>query len=294
MAIAAIILTSSGCSNIKGLNMQSTNQAFRDFEQAGWEKPEVCQTYHDAFSSLTNQSVDELLDKAGVASGMHVLDVACGPGYVAVAAVRRGAKATGVDFSPTMVAMAKREHPNIEFRECDADKLPFADESFDVVLNNFGVPHFADPQSATQEAFRVLKRQGRYGFTVWDVPQKTIAFGAVFGAVQALGNMNVELPVGPNFFMFSNPDTCRDYMQQTGFVDIQVKSIPLSLHISDPDMVFEGTFNGTVRAAALLKAQTPEALEKIKQAVQRKISEYVAGDEYVVPMPALITLGTKA
>jgi ubiquinone/menaquinone biosynthesis C-methylase UbiE len=64
---------------------------FRDFEHAGWER--VAQAYADAWPGLTAQFGERLLDAAGVAEGMRVLDVASGPGVVTRAAVRRGARA---------------------------------------------------------------------------------------------------------------------------------------------------------------------------------------------------------
>lgn len=56
---------------------------------------------------------------------MRVLDVACGPGHVAAAAARRGARATGCDLSSAMVTLASRLHPELEFRQGDAEALPF-------------------------------------------------------------------------------------------------------------------------------------------------------------------------
>ncbi len=273
--------------------MTNATKPFRDFEQAGWAKQEVCQTYHDCFASLTAQSVEALLNLAKVSSQSNLLDVACGAGYVAGAAVERGTKAIGVDFSPTMLEMAKQRYAAASFQEADADNLPFANDSFDTVVNNFGIPHFPNPQAAIDEAYRVLKSGGYYAFTAWEAPQKTIAFGAVYGAVQALGTMNVELPPGPNFFLFSNPEQCEQALTQAGFVSPTVKSLPLVLRVPNADMVFDGIAGGTVRIAAVLKAQAPEASERIKQAVRHKISEYAANGQYEIPMPALIACGMK-
>jgi 2-polyprenyl-3-methyl-5-hydroxy-6-metoxy-1,4-benzoquinol methylase len=66
---------------------------FREFEHAGWEK--LPGRYHDAFGSLTTQTIEPLLDAAGARKGIRLLDVASGPGYVAAAAAARGASVTG-------------------------------------------------------------------------------------------------------------------------------------------------------------------------------------------------------
>lgn len=67
----------------------------------------------------------------GAGPGVRLLDVACGTGYVAALATSRGAAAIGVDFVASMVGEAKKLHPSTEYREGDAEALPFPDESFD-------------------------------------------------------------------------------------------------------------------------------------------------------------------
>src|SRR5687767_369849 len=151
--------------------------AFRDFEHAGWER--AAEHYPDAFGDLTAQAVDPVLDAVGARAGTRLLDVACGPGFVAAAAAARGADATGLDFSPAMIARARRSHPSVAFRDGDAEALPFAPASFDAVVMNFGLLHLAHPDVAIGEARRVLRPGGRYGFTIWAAPEDAVGFGMV-------------------------------------------------------------------------------------------------------------------
>src|SRR5262245_61094969 len=123
---------------------------FHDFEHRGWE--EVARRYDGAWAAVTVQSIDPLLDSARVERGNDVLDVACGPGYVAGAARARGANVIGLDFSFVMVAEARRRYPAVEFREGDAEELPFSASSFDAVLLNYGLLHLARPEQALSEA----------------------------------------------------------------------------------------------------------------------------------------------
>src|SRR5205823_10905274 len=97
--------------------------AFRALEHAGWQG--AARHYDDAFGSLTRQAVDPLLDSAEVRSGARTLDVASGPGYAAAAAAARGARVAALDFSSAMVELARSQNPEIEFREGDAEALPF-------------------------------------------------------------------------------------------------------------------------------------------------------------------------
>src|SRR5689334_7304647 len=105
--------------------------AFRAFEHGRWE--EVVSPYHRYFGQLTSQTISALLEAVHARPGMRVLDVATGPGYVAAGAAERGAHALGVDFSASMVAQARLLYPAVEFREGDAEALPFPQGSFDAV-----------------------------------------------------------------------------------------------------------------------------------------------------------------
>src|SRR4029434_10807893 len=174
----------------------------------------------------TAQSIGPLLDTAGAAPGVRLLDVACGPGYVAAAASRRSSAVLGIDFSSAMVERASGLHPELEFRLGDAEKLDLPAGSFDAVVMNFGMLHLASPEKAIAEAFRVLRPGGRYAFTVWDVPERAVAFGIILQSIQTHGNMEVGLPSGPPFFRFSDPEESKRSLSAAGFVNTQTLHVP--------------------------------------------------------------------
>jgi ubiquinone/menaquinone biosynthesis C-methylase UbiE len=190
----------------KEVPMANAGQSFREFEQAGWEDSGVVTTYHECLSGVTTQSVDALLDAAGVCNGSRVLDVATGAGYIAGVAAQRGAEVIGIDFSAAQVRMARERYPAVRFEQADAEALPFEPDTFDAIVNGLGMCHLPNPDVALREAFRVLKRGGRVAFTVWDTSERAVGFGAVYAAVCAHGSLDVDLPAGPNFFLFSDPE----------------------------------------------------------------------------------------
>ena len=132
--------------------------SFTRFEYEGWER--VADKYDSVWSTSTRQFIPPLLDAAEVSPAMSVLDIGCGPGYVSAAAAQHAAIPTGLDFSSEMIAIAKKMFPQIDFRQGDAQNLPFVDGSFDRVLANFALLHLSDPERACAEAFRVLKPGG--------------------------------------------------------------------------------------------------------------------------------------
>jgi SAM-dependent methyltransferase len=131
--------------------------AFNAFEAAGWERQVA--GYEDFFVPITVRLIGPLLDAAGVAAGAQALDVATGPGYVAAAAAERGASVIGVDIAEGMLALARRLHPQLEFRQGDAEALPFDDASFDAVVANFVLLHVGpSPDSRTSASRRSRSR----------------------------------------------------------------------------------------------------------------------------------------
>jgi len=265
--------------------------AFHAFEHAGWQG--AARHYDEAFGSLTRQAVDPLLDAAEVRSGARTLDVASGPGYAAAAAAARGARVAALDFSPAMVALARAQNPEMEFREGDAEALPFPEGSFDAVVMNFGLLHLARPERAVTEAFRVLRAGGRFAFTVWAKPEEAVGFGIVLDAIRKHGNPDVPLPPGPPFFRFSDAGECDKILKIAGFRSVDVRKVPQVWRFSASGLLFEAFLSGSVRTQALLHAQSAAALAAIRDAVGRVAGEYENHGTVEIPMPAVLAAAQK-
>jgi len=266
--------------------------AFRSFEHAGWQN--VSRQYHESFANLTSQAIEPLLNAVRAGKGTRLLDVATGPGYVAAVASQRGASVIGVDFSAAMVAEASRQYPGVEFRDGDAEALPFPNGSFDAVVMNFGLLHFGSPEQAFIEAHRVLRTSGQFAFTVWCKPEVAVGFGIVLDAVQAHGQMNVPLPPGPPFFRFSDPGECLQALLKAGFTMPEVVHIPQIWRLPSPDALFNTMQGATVRTSGMLRAQSAEALEAIGKSIREAVAAYQKGEGIELPMPAVLASAKKS
>jgi SAM-dependent methyltransferase len=262
--------------------------AFTRFEHEGWKR--VANKYDSVWSSSTRQFIPPLLDAAEVSAGMSILDVGCGPGYVSAAAAERGAVSTGLDFSGEMVAIAKKMFPHIEFREGDAQNLPFDDASFDRVLANFSLLHLTDPERACAEAFRVLKPAGKFGFTTWARKEENPFIKLIDDAIQAHANVDVDLPPGPPYYLFAGRDEFRAALERAGF---DGDSMIFKLHTIKWDVpnaryIFDAERNAGVRTAGLLARQTPEKLSAIQSAIEDAVRPYAKGDRFSIPKGAYV------
>lgn len=125
-----------------------------------------------AVIGTTLQWVGESLCEAmDLRSGQRVLDVAAGNGNVSLAAARRFCEVTSTDYVAALLergrGRAAAEGHQIDFREADAEELPFADASFDAVVSTFGVMFTADHARAAREMVRVCRPGGAIGLACW-------------------------------------------------------------------------------------------------------------------------------
>lgn len=269
------------------------SDAFTKFEHEGWERVE--DKYDSTWSTSTRQFIGPLLDSAKVSATMAVLDMGCGPGYVSAAAAERGANPIGLDFSHEMIAIARRTFPNIEFREGDAQNLPFPDQTFDRAVANFALLHLVNPERAMAEANRVLTPGGRFGFTTWAKIEENPFIELMDEAIQAHANLNVDLPPGPPFYLFEGEDEFREALERAGFdgASMSFKVHTIRWEVPNAQFIFDAESKAGVRTAGLLARQAPETLRKIQAALEKSVQQYATTDGIAIPKAAYIVSASK-
>ena len=157
----------------------------------------------------------------------------------------------------------------------------------------FGLLHMADPDKAIAEAYRVLRPDGRFAFTVWSGPDRHDFFAIVLKALQEHRNTQVLLPPAPPIFRFSDPAECRDVLTRAGFVDASVIELPLKGRARSIEAILDCIYKGTVRTAAVLERQTPDAIDRIHRAIREGAERFTRDGTYEMPWPAVLAAARK-
>jgi SAM-dependent methyltransferase len=145
---------------------QADLAAVKQRQQGAWSSGDY------AVVGTTLQIVGEQLCEAlDLRPGNRVLDVAAGNGNATLAAARRWCEVTSTDYVPALLERAREraaaERLTVDFREADAEALPFPDASFDVVVSTFGVMFTPDQDKSAAELLRVCKPRGKIGLANW-------------------------------------------------------------------------------------------------------------------------------
>jgi SAM-dependent methyltransferase len=265
-------------------------EAVRAFEHARWQR--AAGAYGATFAGATSSFIEALLEAAGVSAGTRMLDLACGPGLVASCGRARGAVARGLDFSSAMLAVARARDDAVDFDEGDAEALPYADASLDVVVSNFGIHHVPRPAFALREAHRVLRPHGRVAFSFWAEPVENIAWKLVFDAVARHGDRSAARAPAPGGG-FGTAAQCAGALEQAGFADCTTRLVRATWRHRDAQALLTALQAGTARMAALLEAQRPSVTAAIVADIATHAERYRDAEVIALPVAAVIASGVK-
>jgi ubiquinone/menaquinone biosynthesis C-methylase UbiE len=264
---------------------------------AAWRK------WHAQIATFSRGATDAILDAAQLRPGMRVLDLASGVGDPALSlavAVSPSGRVTATDMGPGMISLAaelarKQGITNIEFREANAESLPFPDQSYDALTCRFGVMFFPDLPKALRECLRVLKPGARASFVAWGKREQPF-FTATAGVLMKHlpSPPPPPDPDGPHIFMFGERDRLRRALEAAGFQNVreEVRTVP-------------GPWSGTIEeywlqfteVAApfrpLLAQLTPQGRAAADAEILAGLEKFHNGKELVLPLEIVIAGGTR-
>ena len=231
----------------------------------------------------------DLAERVAAIAPRRILETAAGTGIVTAAMVREmpDAEIVATDLNEAMLEVAadRVRSPAVSFRQADAQSLPFADGSFDLVVCQFGAMFFSDRIGAYREARRVLKRGGLFLFNVWDRLEANPASQAAANAVAAL------FPHDPPSFLSRVPFGYHDAariekdLRAADFDDVLVETVAKRSRSEDPLEAAAGLCTGTPLRAEI-EQRDPARLDEATEAAAAALRSLAVDGALDVPMSA--------
>jgi ubiquinone/menaquinone biosynthesis C-methylase UbiE len=271
---------------------------YKEIERAVYSK--TVESYSKYGGVIFESMAFPLLEGANLKSGYKVLDVACGIGIPSLNAgksVLPGGSVIGIDLAPGMVEFARKRAsdmglPNVEFREADAEKLPFSGLSFDVVLCHLGLIHFTYRLQALREMFRVLKKRGVLAVSVWSTLERTLVIGIVSKVVAELWPAAV-IPGAPSWFDLGREGILERFLSDAGFKSIKVKRYDFPLKVGDSEGYWKTVLGVSGRLQMLLSNIPPDVAKEIEVRARTEAEKYRKGAFLLIPCEEVVAWAKK-
>jgi SAM-dependent methyltransferase len=240
-----------------------------------------------------------VLDRLNPQPGERALDVATGPGEPAMSIAARVAPdgyVTGVDLSPNMVEVAKKNAAkrmlkNIEFLTMDAEKLKLPDNRYDAVTSCFGFQIMTDPEAAANEVFRVMKPGGRAAMTVWSRGDKSPAINVLIGPMleHAEPDENGYLPTP---YEYGGVGELTGMLQKHGFVDAQEFRNTNFWSARTPQEYLDLMLKGSPIGHSLSE-EPPKVQKKIMEKALKNVKVYKGSTGVRIPAECVLVTASK-
>jgi len=255
----------------------------------------TAESYAKYGASIFESMASPLLQEVNLKPGQKVLDVACGIGIPSLSAaemVAPNGSVVGVDLASGMVEMARSRAAekglkNVEFREADAENLPFEDRSFDVVLCHLGLIHFTDRAKALKEMGRVLKPDGDLAISVWSTPERTRVIGIVLKCVATFWPAAM-VPGAPTWFDFGPEGALEKILMDTGFKSIKTARFDYPLEVKDGEEYWRTNLGVSGRLQMLLKNVPQDVAKQIEAQAKAEAEKYRVGENLRIPCEFVI------
>jgi SAM-dependent methyltransferase len=258
---------------------------FKENQKQAWATFQVLE-------SITGTTAPSLVKLAGVSAGAEVLDVACGTGVVALTAARRGARVTGIDLTPELIARAKENAAltrlEASFREGDAEALPFGDAKFDVVVSQFGHMIAPRPEVAIGEMLRVLKPGGTIAFSTWPPEMFVGRSFALMGKYSPPPPPGVSPPS-----QWGDPNVVRERLG-SAVKGLIFRREAMTFQVLSPQhyrLFMEKNFGPAAKLLAMLDASDPGKAASLRREMEELAAEYF--DDNRVMQDYLLTRAVK-
>ena len=258
--------------------------------------------HHETIRAMFAPLTAALIEHARIRQGDSVLDVAGGAGEPSLTIARVVGPLGSVmctDAVPEMVAAAEREAlrlgvENVQFRQCTADSLPFADDSFDVAVSRLGVMFFPNPVAGLREMLRTIKPGGRIALAVWGKSELSPYSYVVTDVISRHVQSPKAEPDAPDAFRFAEPGKLAAILKEAGAINVgeSVVKFDIAAPLSPAEFwVFRSEISESLRVK--LKSLSLEVRDQIGCEVQDAVTEFFYDGQMSFPAQMIIVNGQK-
>ncbi len=258
---------------------------------------------HAAFVDARGAEVTEqMLELTMPQPGEHVLELACGPGSVGLAAAERIAPTGQVVLSDVVAEMTSiaaeraeaRGLTNVSTLELDLESIEQPDSSYDVVLCREGLMLVPEPAHATREIHRVLRPGGRVAVAVWGPREQNPWLGIVLDSVSAQTGKPVPPPGIPGPFSLDDPDRLARALSDGGLADVAITELSTPLRADTLDEWWTRTSALAGPLAKLLASLPENARQELRARLQAAASAYETPTGLEFPGVTLLAAARRA
>ncbi len=256
---------------------------------ATWDS--VAEAYTQHVVPVFENYAREALRISGVAPASEIVDVAAGPGTLALMAAEQGHTVTAVDFSRGMIdrmrAASSARKLRLDTKVCDGQALELPADKFHAAFSMFGLIFYPSRARGFSELYRVLRPGGKAVVASWAPLEKLPFMSAVFGSLQEL------LPTStPPTRVLDTQEACITEMATAGFSDVRVEHATFAFEA--PSLAeFWAWFPATCAPLAALSKQLGADYAPLMEKLSARVQERMGPGPVKVDMPALLTVGTK-
>jgi ubiquinone/menaquinone biosynthesis C-methylase UbiE len=280
----------------------ATADPFRQQLHGMWAS--VAPAWADHAAAIDERSVEltaSMLERAALHPGDRVLELACGPGGLGLAAaplVVPGGEVVCSDVAAEMadIAAARAKEQglgNVRTRVLDLEAIDEPDASFDVVLCREGLMFAVDPARAAREVQRVLRPEGRAVVAVWGPRDRNPWLGAALDAVGEQLGMPVPPPGVPGPFALEDADRLADVLADSGLTGVRVEEHPVEMRARSFDEWWGRTTALAGPVAGLLASLDATAAAQLRDRAQKAAAHYETPDGYTFPGVSLLATACR-
>jgi ubiquinone/menaquinone biosynthesis C-methylase UbiE len=227
--------------------------------------------------------------------GDTVLELAAGladTGLMAARLVGESGRIIVTDFTPEMVAAARRRAQeldvrNAEFRVLDAERMDLETDSVDGVLCRWAYMLMIDPHAAFAQTRRVLRPGGRLAFSVWAARERNPALSLVGRVLESQGHIPRPDPQAPGAFAMADPGRIRELVVEAGFAEPEIEEVTFRWPFAEKDAYWRYVTETAASSSPVLRALSHEMQNAVREQVHEAARPYRSGEGYDFPATCL-------